>query len=183
MTLALDDKKRIVEDTRASAEAAVAAIIADYRGMDVGQMTDLRKQARESGVKLQVVRNTLARLAFEGTMHECLRDSFKGPTLVAYSEEDPGAGARLLRSLQNTGIQLDVRAISVAGTLRSGEDLSKVASLPTREQALAKLMAVMIGPVAKLAQVMQAVPTKFVRTLVAVKEQKQSESGSETAGE
>ncbi len=175
MTLALEDKKRIVEDTRSSAENAISAIVADYRGMSVSQVTDMRKQARESGVQLQVVRNTLARLAFEGTVHECLRESFKGPTLVAYSNEDPGAGARLIRAIRGSGIQLDVRAISIAGTLRTGEDLDAVAKLPTRDEALSKLMSVMLGPVSKLAQVIHAVPTKFVRTLVAVRQAKEAD--------
>lgn len=175
MTLALEDKKRIVEDTRASAEAAISAIVADYRGMSVSQVTEMRKQARETGVHLQVVRNTLARLAFEGTVHECLRESFKGPTLVAYSNNDPGAGARLIRSLRGTGVGLDVRAISIAGTLRTGEDLNAVAALPTRDEAISKLMSVMLGPVTKFAQTIQAVPTKFVRTLVAVRQAKEAD--------
>lgn len=173
MTLALDDKKQIVEETRTSAEAAISAIVADYRGVTVAQITDMRKQARESGVHLQVVRNTLARLAFEGTVHECLHESFKGPSLIAFSNNDPGAGARLIQTVVRSGVHLDVRAISVAGTLRTGEDLSAVASLPTRDEALAQLMSVMLGPVSKLAQVMQAVPTKLVRTLVAVRQSKE----------
>ena len=172
MTLALADKKQIVEETRNTASQAVSAIVADYRGMSVAQFTDMRKQAREAGVHLQVIRNTLARLALEGTVHECLLDSLKGPTVIAYTEEDPGAGARLFRAMERANMALDVRAISVAGTLRTGKDLAKVAALPTRDEALARLMSVMLGPVTKLAQTMQAVPTKLVRTMVALRDSK-----------
>lgn len=175
MTLALEEKKQKVEETRVTAEAAVSALVADFRGMTVAQLTDMRKQARDSGVHLQVVRNTLARLAFEGTVHECLQASLKGPSIIAYSNEDPGAGARLVRAIKRSGMSLDVRAISVGGTLQSGEDLDKVASLPTRDEALAKLMSVMRGPVAKLAQVLDAVPTKLVRTLAAVRQNLQND--------
>lgn len=175
MTLALEDKKQKVEETRASVEAAVSALVADFRGMSVAELTDLRKQARESGVQLQVVRNTLARLALAGTVHECLQTSLKGPSIIAYSNEDPGAGARLVRSIQRSGVSLDVRAISVSGTLQSGEDLDKVAALPTREEALSRLMSVIRGPVAKLAQVLDAVPSKLVRTLAAVRQSMHSD--------
>lgn len=175
MTLALEDKKRKVEETRVSAEAAVSALVADFRGVTVAELTNMRKQAREAGVQLQVVRNTLARLAFDGTAHECLQASLKGPSIIAFSNTDPGAGARLVRAIKQSGVALDVRAISIGGTLKLGEELDKVASLPTRDEALARLMSVIQGPVAKLAQVLDAVPTKLVRTLAAVRQSLQSD--------
>ena len=174
MTLALEQKKQIVADTRESALAAITTVIADYRGMSVSEFTSMRKQARENGVQLQVIRNSLARLALEGTDHECLRDSIAGPTMFAFSPADPGAGARLLKDVKNAGGGLEVKAISVAGKLCSGEELDRVASLPTKDEAIAKLMSVMLGPVTKLTQTMQSIPSKLVRTIAAVRDQKES---------
>ena len=172
MPLAFHDKEAIVATTRDSAVNSVSTLLADYRGLSVQEVTSLRKQAREQGVHLQVVRNTLARLALKDTDHECLVESIEGPTMLAFSPADPGAGARLFKDLLKTGTKLEVKAISVAGTLCSSEQLDAVASLPTREQALSQLMSVMLGPVTKLAQVLHAVPSKLVRTMDAIREQK-----------
>ncbi len=174
MPLTFQEKETIVAATRDSALNAVSTVIADYRGLSVQEVTILRKQAREQGVQLQVVRNTLARLALKDTTHECLVESIVGPTLLAFSPGDPGAGARLFKDVQKKGTQIEVRAISVAGTFCSSEQLDAVASLPTREEALAQLMSVMLGPVTKFAQLLQAIPSKLVRTLDAVREQKNS---------
>ncbi|MXZ54952.1 MAG: 50S ribosomal protein L10 [Gammaproteobacteria bacterium] len=172
MPLAFHEKEAIVAATRDSAVNSVSTLLADYRGLSVQEATSLRKQAREQGVQLQVVRNTLARLALKDTDHECLVESIDGPTMLAFSPSDPGASARLFKDLLKTGTNIEVKAISVAGTLCSSEQLDAVASLPTREEALAQLMSVMLGPVTKLAQVLHAVPSKLVRTLDAIREQK-----------
>ena len=172
MPLAFHEKEAIVAATRDSAINSVSTLLANYRGLSVQEATSLRKQAREQSVQLQVVRNTLARLALKDTDHACLVESIDGPTMLAFSPADPGAGARLFKDLRKTGTNIEVKAISVAGTFCSGEQLDAVASLPTREEALAQLMSVMLGPVTKLAQVLHAVPSKLVRTLDALREQK-----------
>lgn len=174
MTLEFSSKQQIVEQTRGSALAAVSTLVADYRGLSVAQATALREQARAQGVQLQVVRNTLARLALKDTKHECLVDSIVGPTMLAFSPADPGAAARLLKETIAKGTNLEVRAISVDGTLKEGQHLNQVAALPTKDEAIAKLMSVMLGPITKLAQILQAVPAKLVRTVDAVRVQKES---------
>ena len=173
MPLAFHEKETIVSTTRDSAQSSISTLVADYRGLSVQEVTTLRKQAREQGVQLQVVRNTLARLALKDTVHECLVDSIDGPTMLAFSPADPGAGARLFKDVLKKGTKLEVKAISIAGTLCTSEQLDAVASLPTRDEALAQLMSVILGPVTKLAQVLHAVPSKLVRTLAAIREQKE----------
>ena len=175
MTLGLNEKQKIVDDTRRIAIDAISTVVTDYRGISVFQVTELRKQAREQGVKLQVVRNTLARLALKDTNHECLIESIVGPTMLAFSPHDPGAGARLIKTNIANGIPLEVRAISVAGTLCSGEQLASVASLPTRDEAIAKLMTVMLGPMRKLVQTLNEIPSKLVRILDAIRTKKDSD--------
>lgn len=174
MPLAYQEKEAIVASTRDSALNSVSTLVADYRGLNVHEVTALRRQARDQGVQLQVVRNTLARLALKDTAHECLLECIVGPTMLAFSPSDPGAGARLFKDVLKKGTKLEVRAISVAGTFCSSQQLDAVASLPTRNEAIAQLMSVMLGPVTKLAQVLHAVPSKLVRTLDAVREQKNS---------
>lgn len=172
MPLNLAAKEAIVEKTRETAQSAVSTVVADYRGMTVAEVTSLRKQAREKGIELTVIRNTLAKRAFEGTEYENLAEALRGPTMLGFSFEDPGAGARLFRDYIRECPELEVKALSLNGELYSGEDLLKVASLPTREEALAQLLSVMKAPVSKLAQTLHAVPTKLVRTLAALKDKK-----------
>lgn len=174
MSLAYHEKETIVAATRDSALNSVSTVVADYRGLSVREVTTLRKLAREQGVQLQVVRNTLARLALKDTAHECLVDSIVGPTMLAFSTGDPGAGARLFKDVLKKGTQLEVKAISVAGTFCPGEKLDAVASLPTRDEALAQLMSVILGPVTKFAQVLHEIPSKLVRTLDAIRELKKT---------
>ena len=172
MSLTLEQKKLIVQETRVTAAESVSAIVADYRGMSVAEITDMRKRARENDVKLVVVRNTLAKLAFDGTEHDCLADSLVGPSMLAFSKDDPGSGARLFRELLKSPTALEVKAISVGGTLCRAEDLGRVADMPTKDQAISQLMSVMLGPVSKFTQILHGIPTKLVRTLDALREQK-----------
>ena len=172
MPLSLAGKEAIVTEAHEVAQTATATVVADYRGMTVAELTELRKQARAAGVKVTVIRNTLARRAFEGTDYACLDDVLRGPTMLGFSYEDPGASARLFRDYSRGCPALEVKALSLNGELYGAEDLVKVASLPTKEEALAQLLSVMKAPVTKLAQTLQAVPTKLVRTLVALRDQK-----------
>lgn len=172
MTLKLDDKKEIVAEVNQAASAALSAVIADYRGLTVGQMTKLRFQAREQGVYLRVVRNTLARRAMEGTEFECLKDSLVGPTIIGLSLSDPGAAARLFKDFAKDNQRLEVKALSVGGKVYGAKDIDVLAKLPTRDQALSMLLGLMQAPVAKFVRTLNEVPTKFVRAVAAVKDQK-----------
>ena len=174
MALQLEDKKVIVAEVNGAAATALSAVLADYRGMTVSQMTRLRAKARDANVYVKVVRNTLARRAVEGTDFECLREALAGPSLLVMSRDDPGAGARLLKDFAKETDRLSVRAIALGGKLMGPEQLDAVASLPTRDQALAMLLGVMKAPIGKLARTLQEIPAKLVRTLAAVREQKES---------
>ncbi|MEC8022137.1 MAG: 50S ribosomal protein L10, partial [Pseudomonadota bacterium] len=146
--------------------------LADYRGLNVGQMTELRRKAREANVYVRVIRNTLARRAVAGTEFACLEETFTGPTLLALSLEDPGAAARVLKDFMKGNDALEVKALAIGGERLGPDRLDAVASLPTRDQALAMLMGTMLAPVTKLAQTFNAVPSKVVRTVDAVRIQK-----------
>lgn len=174
MALGLEDKKAIVADVNEVAATALSLVIADSRGCTVDAMTALRKQAREANVSMRVVRNTLARRAVEGTEFECAREAFIGPSLLAFSMEDPGAAARILKDFAKENEKFEVRALAVSGQLLGAESIDVLAKLPTRDQALSQLMSVMKAPVTKLVQTVDAVPTKLVRTLVAIRDQKQA---------
>lgn len=172
MALRLEDKKAIVDGVNEIASSALSAVLADYRGLTVFQMTELRKLAREQSVYLRVVRNTLAKRAVEGTEFECLKDSLVGPTIMALSLDDPGAAARLIKDFAKEHEQLEVKALAVGGELLGPEDIDRLAKLPTREQALGQLAGILQAPITKLAQTLNDVPGKFARVVSAVKDQK-----------
>lgn len=172
MALNLEDKKAIVAEVSQAAAGALSAVIADYRGLTVSQMTELRKQARAQGVYLKVVRNTLARIAVRGTEFECLHDALVGPTILALSIEDPGAAARLFKEYAKTNDKLEVKALAVGGIAYGAADIDRLASLPTREQALGMLAGVLQAPVTKLARTLNEMPSQIARALAAVKDQK-----------
>ncbi len=172
MALRLEDKQAIVAEVNEAASKALSAVVSDYRGLTVEQMTVMRAKARESGVYLRVIRNTLARRAIEGTEYECLKEMLVGPTMFAFSQEDPGSAARLLKDYAKEFEKLEIKALSIGGKLLGPGDIDRVAKLPTRDEALALLMAVMQAPVTKLARTLNEVPGKLVRTLAAVRDQK-----------
>lgn len=172
MALNLEDKKAIVAEVNQAAAGALSAVIADYRGLTVAQMTELRKQARAQGVYLKVVRNTLARIAVRGTEFECLHDALVGPTILALSLEDPGAAARLFKEYAKTNDKLEVKALAVGGVAYGAADIDRLASLPTRDQALGMLAGVLQAPVTKLARTLNEMPSQIARALAAVKDQK-----------
>jgi large subunit ribosomal protein L10 len=165
VALGLEDKKAIVAEVSEVAKTALSAVVADSRGVTVSSMTELRKEAREAGVYVRVVRNTLARRAVEGTDFECLAESFVGPTLIAFSNEHPGAAARLLKAFAKTNSKFEVKALAFNGELIPAGDIDRLATLPTYDEAIAKLMSVI-----------QGATSKFVRTLAAVRDQKEQEA-------
>ncbi|GFR96139.1 50S ribosomal protein L10 [Elysia marginata] len=174
MALGLEDKKAIVAEVGEVAQSALSAVIADYRGLTVDQMTSLRKQAREGGVYLKVVRNTLARRAVEGTEYECLKEALIGPTVLAFSQEDPGAAARLLQDFAKENKELEVKALSIGGQLLGAEQIDVLAKMPTLDQARAMLMSVMIAPVTKLTRTLNEFPVRITRVVAAVADQKKA---------
>ena len=172
MKCTLAVKKAVVKEVAEVASKAISAVIADYRGLTVNQMTQLRASARKARVYLRVVRNTLTRRALEGTEFACLNDQLVGPLFLAMSLDAPSDAARLLKEFAKTFDKLEIKAVSIGGKLYGADQLDMVASLPTRDEAIAKLMMVMRAPIEKLAQTLAAPQIKLVRTLVAINETK-----------
>ena len=175
MAIGLEQKQQIVAEVNEVAASALSAVVADYRGLTVAEMTEMRVKARESGVYLRVVRNTLAKRAVEGTEYACLDETLVGPSLLAFSTEDPGSAARLLKDYAKEHDALEVKALSIGGELIAADQIDRVAKLPTLDEARAMLMSVMLAPVTKLARTINEVPGKLVRTVAAIKEQKEAE--------
>ncbi|ABQ56923.1 hypothetical protein LPC_3023 [Legionella pneumophila str. Corby] len=172
MTLNLAAKKAVVEEVTAVASKAISAVVADYRGLTVNQMTQLRSEARKSGVYLRVVRNTLTRRALKNTEFECLNDLLVGPVFIALSLEAPSDAARLLKDYAKTFEKLEIRALSVGGKVYNANQIDAVASLPTRDEAISKLMYVMKAPIEKFVRTLAEPHAKLARTLAAVKDKK-----------
>ncbi|MFV8818738.1 50S ribosomal protein L10 [Haliea sp. E17] len=174
MAIGLEDKKAIVAEVNETATSALSLVIADARGVTVDGMTALRKNARENQIVLRVVRNTLARRALTGTEYECVNDAIVGPSLFGFSMEDPGAAARLFKDFAKENGAFEVKALAVGGQMLGADQLDVLAKLPTRDQAISMLMSVMKAPATKLVQTMNEVPGKLVRTLAAVRDQKEA---------
>lgn len=174
MALRLEDKKVLVAEVAAAAAGAFSAVAAEYRGLSAQQMDSLRLAARKDGVYLRVVKNTLARRAIEGTAFECMKDALTGPLVIAFSQEDPGAAARVLGEFAKGNDKLVVRLVSIGGKLLPAADLDRLAKMPTRDQAIAMLMGVMKAPIAKFVRTMAEPHAKLVRTVAAVRDQKQA---------
>lgn len=172
MAIRLEGKKAIVAEVNETATNALSLVVADARGVTVGNMDALRKLARENNVRLQVIRNTLARRAIAGTEFECVDEALKGPSIFGFSMEDPGAAARLFKDFAKQNESFEVKALSVGGQLLAASQLDVLATLPTRDQALSLLMSVMIAPVTKLARTFNEVPSKATRAVAAVRDQK-----------
>ena len=174
MALNLATKQEIVEEVNAIASSALSAVVAEYSGITVEQMTVLRKKARDQRVFLKVVKNTLAKRAVNDTDFDCMRDALVGPVLCAFSLEEPGSAARLLKDFAKECESLKVTAVSVGGNLYGKSHLEAVAALPTKDEAIAQLMQLMLAPVTKLTRTLNEVPTKTVRAFAAVRDAKQA---------
>ncbi|MDH3310916.1 MAG: 50S ribosomal protein L10 [Gammaproteobacteria bacterium] len=173
MSLTLDEKKAVVAEVSGKLTGAQAAMLAEYRGLSVAQMTTLRRQAHESNVFLRVVKNSLARRAVEGTDFECLKDQMIGPLAFAVSA-DPVAVAKILSEFAKENEALKIKVGAMDGKLMSLAQIQALAILPGREQLLALLLGTLQAPVQKFVQTMNEVPAKFVRTLAAVRDAKTS---------
>ena len=173
MAIRLEDKQQIVSEVNQAASSALSAVLADYRGVSVEDMTALRKNARENKVYLRVVRNTLLKRAVADTEFECIKEVLVGPTILAFSQEDPGAAARVLKDFSKENDDFEIKALSVGGQLMDASQIDVLAKLPTLDQARSMLMSVMLAPVTKLARTMNEVPSKLTRAVAAVRDQKQ----------
>jgi|TARA_B100000768_G_scaffold53695_1_gene52188 large subunit ribosomal protein L10 len=171
--LNLDDKKAIVAEVNETAAQALSLVVADARGVDVNDMNALRTKARAENVELRVIRNTLAKRAFAETDYACVEDVLVGPSLFAFSMEDPGAAARLFKDFAKANDSFEVKALSVSGQLLGKDQIDVLANLPTLEQALGMLASVTLAPVTKLVRTLNEVPTKVTRVVAAVKTQKE----------
>ncbi len=174
MTLRLEDKQAIVTEVNGIASKALSAVVVDYQGVSVANMTKLRAKARASGVYLRVVRNTLARRAVMGTEFACLQDSLVGPLILAFSQEEPGAAARLIKDVLKDMAQLEVKALAIGGQLLGANQLEAMAKLPSKNEALASLCRVMLAPVEKFVRTLNEPTAQFVRAMGQVRDQKQA---------
>jgi len=163
VALNLDGKKVVVEEVAEYAAKAHSAVAAEYRGLTVTELTELRKIARETGVYLRVVKNTLAKRAIAGTDFECMQDKLVGPLLIAFSIEDPGSAARLISNFSKGHDKLIAKVVAIGGQAFDGSEIARLASLPTRDQGISMLMSVIKAPIEKLA-----------RTLAEIRDQKQA---------
>ena len=173
MAIRLLDKQELVSEVYQAASSALSAVLADYRGVTVEDMTALRKNARANKVYLRVVRNTLLKRAVADTEFECIQGVLVGPTILAFSQEDPGAAARVLKDFAKENDDFEIKALSVGGQLMDASQIDVLAKLPTLDQARSMLMSVMLAPVTKLARTMNEVPSKVTRAVAAVRDQKQ----------
>jgi len=174
MALNFEQKKAVVAEVADAANKALAAVAAEYRGLTVEEMTELRVQARKDGVYVKVAKNTLVRRAVEGTEYECMQDALTGPLLFAFSMDDPGAAARLVKDYAKDHDKLIAKLVAVGGQLYDASELERMSKLPTYDQAIAMLMAVMKAPIEKFVRTLAEPHTKLVRTVAAVRDEKQA---------
>ncbi len=170
--LTLAEKQAIVAEVAIIAADAHSAVAAEYRGITVDDMTALRVKARESGVSLRVVKNTLAKRAVENTEFECITDLLVGPLVLAFSNEEPSAAARVINDFAKENDKLVVKAVALRGQLLDPSDLQKLATMPTKDEAISMLMSVMKAPIEKLVRTLAEPNNKLARTLDAVRNQK-----------
>ncbi|MGD8788135.1 MAG: 50S ribosomal protein L10 [Burkholderiales bacterium] len=175
MSLNLEEKKAVVAEVSDKIAQAQAIVLAEYRGLSVEDMTQLRVNARNSGVYLRVLKNTLARRAVSGTAFEQLSDQMVGPLAYGISE-DPVAVAKVLSDFAKSNDKLVIKVGAMPNQVMSNADVSQLATMPSREELLAKLLGTMQAPIAKFVQTLNEVPTKFVRALAAVREEKEKQA-------
>ena len=174
MALSYAQKEAIVAEVAEVAKSAYSAIAAEYRGLSVEKLTDLRVEARKAGVYLRVVKNTLAKRAVEGTEFSCMQEGLKGPLILAFAQQDPGSVARVAQAFAKGNDKFQVKLIAIGGKLLDPSELGTLAKMPTYEEAISQLMALMKAPVQKLAATINEVPGKLVRTIAAIRDAKEA---------
>ncbi len=171
MALSLEQKKALVTEVNSVAVSAHSAVAAEYRGLTVGEMTALRVEARNSGVYIKVVKNSLARLAMEGTDFQCMQEHLKGPLLLAFSKEDPGSAARVIKGFSKDHDKLVTVSVSIGGELYDAADLDRLAALPNLDEARGMLLRTLNGPLTQLVRVLAEPAGMLARTIQARGEQ------------
>ena len=174
MPLNLEQKQAVVAEVAEVAANAFSVVAAEYRGLTVVEMTELREKARASGVYLRVVKNTLVSKAVENTDFECIQDALSGPLIIAFSMEDPGCAARLVKDFSKDHKKLETKFVSVSGQLLEASELERLSKLPTKDQSISMLMSVMKAPVEKFVRTLAEPHAQVVRVVDAVRIQKQA---------
>jgi large subunit ribosomal protein L10 len=162
----------MVSEVAAKLQGAQSLIVAEYRGLNVERVTQLRSKARKSGVWLRVLKNTLARRAVKGTPFEKLSEQMVGPLMYGISQ-DPVAGAKVLSEFAKENELFVIKAGAMPNAVMSAQDIKALSQLPSREELIAKLLGTLQAPVTKLVRTMNEVPSKFVRTLAAYRDSKE----------
>jgi len=175
--LNLEQKKAVVAEVSAEVLKAQAIVVAEYRGLEVGNMTDLRREARKAGVYLRVLKNTLARRAVEGTPFAALSEHLTGPLIYGISP-DPVATANVLNEFSKSNDKFVIRAGAMPNAVISAKEVKALAAMPSREELLAKLLGTLQAPIAQFARTVNEVPSRFVRTLAAVRDQKEKQGAA-----
>ena len=171
MGLTLEQKQAVVAEVAAVAAAAPAAVAAEYSGLNVAEMTELRRSARDAGIYLKVVRNTLARRALEGTQFDCMRNTLSGPLILAFSNEEPGSAAKVIRNFAKENEKLVIRLIALDSRLLDATEIERVANLPSLDQARSMLLGLLQAPLGKFLRVLSEPEAKLLRLLDARREQ------------
>ncbi len=174
MALSIEQKKAVVSEVAEVAANAQSAVAFECQGISANEMTELRAKARSEGVQIHVVKNTLAARAFDDTSFACMSEQLVGPLVFAFSMEEPGAAARVLKEAGKTSKNIEVKILAIGGKLLDGSRLDAMASIPTYDQAISQLMSVMKAPVEKFVRTLAEPHTKLVRTVAAVRDQKQA---------
>ena len=174
MALSLEQKKAVVAEIASVAANAHSLVVSEYIGTTVDAFTEMRAEARKTGVYLKVAKNSLVKRAVEGTDFECVKDSLVGPMIYAFSQEDPGCAARLIKEYAKKNDKLITKVVSIGGKVFDASEISRLASLPTKEQAISQLMSVMKAPIEKFVRTMAEPHAKLVRTIAAIRDQKQA---------
>tara|TARA_B100001123_G_C15070591_1_gene931458 strand:- start:55 stop:588 length:534 start_codon:yes stop_codon:yes gene_type:complete len=173
MPMRIDDKKLAVKELNEIANKAISAVAADYHGTSVSELTKLREEARNSSVHLKVIRNTLAKKALTDTKFSCLDELLVGPTILAFSLDDPASAAKLANNFHKINRNFKVKGLTMGDSLLELSKLKDIANLPTKEEAIAQLAGLLNAPLVKLVSLINEIPTKFTRTLEAIKQQKE----------
>lgn len=174
MALNLTQKQEVVVELANVATKAFSLVAAEYAGLTVGQLTDLRKKARQNGVYLKVAKNTLVSRAVDGTDYACVKDALVGPLLYAFSEEDPGAAGRLIKDFAKANEKLKPKLVSIGGKMYPGTHVDVLASLPTRDQALSMFLNVLVQPATMLVRLLSEPASQLARATNQVAEQKKA---------
>jgi len=174
MALAKNEKERIVEEVKAVVADASTLVISDARGLKVSELSEIRKEATKKGVHIQVIKNSLAKLAFKDTDFNCTEETLKGPSLFAFSFAEPGAAAKLLKTYAKNFEALEIKALAVEGQLLDGSQIDILATLPSRDEAITLIASVLQAPMGKFATLLNEVPSKLARVLAAVRDNKQA---------